>query len=63
MLGGMYEKGEGVPQDYVQAHKWYNLAASYGELIAIKGRDDVADASGLAPVGTLRHQRRQMLAG
>ena len=27
MLGGMYGKGQGVPQDYVQAHKWYNLAA------------------------------------
>jgi TPR repeat protein len=24
----MYAKGEGVPQDYVQAHKWFNLAAS-----------------------------------
>lgn len=27
-LGFMYEKGMGVPQDYVQAHKWFNLAAS-----------------------------------
>ena len=27
-LGAMYENGEGVPRDYVQAHKWYNLAAS-----------------------------------
>ena len=24
----MYDKGEGVPQNYVQAHKWLNLAAS-----------------------------------
>jgi uncharacterized protein len=24
----MYGKGEGVPQDYLQAHKWFNLAAS-----------------------------------
>ncbi len=24
----MYRNGEGVPQDYVQAHMWYNLAAS-----------------------------------
>ena len=24
----MYDNGEGVPQDYVQAHKWINLAAS-----------------------------------
>lgn len=27
-LGVMYAKGQGVPQDYVQAHKWFNLAAS-----------------------------------
>ena len=27
-LGGMYERGRGVPQDYVQAHMWFNLAAS-----------------------------------
>ena len=24
----MYHNGEGVPQDYVQAFMWYNLAAS-----------------------------------
>ncbi len=24
----MYHNGQGVPQDYVQAHKWYNLAAA-----------------------------------
>ena len=24
----MYENGEGVPQDYVHAHMWYDLVAS-----------------------------------
>jgi TPR repeat protein len=24
----MYEQGRGVPQDYVESHMWYNLAAS-----------------------------------
>ena len=24
----MYYVGEGVPQDYVEAHMWFNLAAS-----------------------------------
>ena len=24
----MYEHGEGVTQDYVAAHKWFNLAAA-----------------------------------
>jgi TPR repeat protein len=27
-LGVMYSTGQGVPQDYVEAHKWFNLAAS-----------------------------------
>jgi TPR repeat protein len=28
-LGVMYESGLGVPQDYAQAHMWFNLAASH----------------------------------
>jgi TPR repeat protein len=24
----MYAKGQGVPKDFVQAHMWFNLAAS-----------------------------------
>ncbi len=27
-LGVMYHNGQGVTQDYVQAHMWFNLAAS-----------------------------------
>ncbi len=27
-LGVMYALGMGVPQDYVQAHMWFNLAAA-----------------------------------
>ena len=46
-LGFMYEKGHAVPQDDVEAHKWYNLAASrtYGKKtrnLAIKNRDIAA---------------------
>jgi hypothetical protein len=26
-LGNMYERGEGVLQDYVRAHMWFNLAS------------------------------------
>ncbi len=43
----MYSNGVGVPQDYVQAHMWYKLAASRhppGEDrdTAVKNRDNVA---------------------
>jgi len=30
-LGFMYYKGQGVAQDYVEAHKWWNLADANGE--------------------------------
>ena len=28
MLGLAREFGQGVPQDYMQAHKWFNLSAA-----------------------------------
>ena len=30
MLGIMYDEGQGVPQDYKEAIKWYQLAAEQG---------------------------------
>ena len=30
-LGVMYRTGRGVPQDDVEAYKWYNLAATYAD--------------------------------
>ena len=38
----MYVKGQGVPQDYVIAHMWFNLAAARGKKNAVKARDIVA---------------------
>jgi TPR repeat protein len=28
LLGAVYASGRGVPQDFIQAHMWFNLAAS-----------------------------------
>lgn len=28
LLGSQYATGRGMPQDYVEAHKWLNIAAS-----------------------------------
>jgi peptidoglycan hydrolase-like protein with peptidoglycan-binding domain len=42
MLGYMYALGEGTVQDYVEAHKWFNLAAAGGKSEARKARDEVA---------------------
>jgi hypothetical protein len=42
MLGTMYFIGRGVPQDYVSAHMWSNLAAARGEKDAAENRDMIA---------------------
>ena len=41
-LGRLFAKGLGAPQNYVEAHKWFNLAASRGEAAALEERDAVA---------------------
>ena len=42
-LGRLYLQGLGVLQDYVEAHKWLNLAASRGEAAALAERDTLAE--------------------
>ena len=41
-LGFMYNNGQGVPQNYVQAHKWFKLAGAGGDEDGRKNRDIVA---------------------
>ena len=41
-LGRTFVAGVGVPQDYVEAHKWLNLAAGLGNLDAVAERDALA---------------------
>ena len=41
-LGRLYVQGLGVIQDYVEGHKWLNLAASRGEQAALQERDALA---------------------
>lgn len=41
-LGSMYTFGRGVPQDFVLAHMWFNLAGTYGDNEAQQLRDEVA---------------------
>ena len=62
-LGLRYAKGDGVPQSYVEAHKWVNLAAAEGDSEAAKSRDvfaklmirqQVAEAQRLAREWTAR---------
>ena len=61
-LGLMYEYGNGVVQDFVQAHKWYNLAASRVSASerdlrdkSVRNRDHLA--ARLSPTGIAEAQR------
>ena len=45
-LGWMYYFGRGVPQDDVQAMKWFILAAAQGYVNVAKNRDRVAERMG-----------------
>ncbi len=42
-LGVMYREGQGVPQDDVQAHMWFNLSAAHGMESARTLRDKLAE--------------------
>ena len=51
-LGRLYLQGLGVIQDYVEAHKWLNLAASRGEVAALEERDALAAQMTPAQIAT-----------
>ncbi|MFP6637844.1 MAG: tetratricopeptide repeat protein [Nitrospinaceae bacterium] len=40
-LGLKYAEGQGVPQDYVSAHMWFNLSGSNGDKDAVEKRNIV----------------------
>jgi len=56
MMGEMYAQGDGVAQNYVKAHMWYNLAASRGNTRANQARSRLEErmtASQIAEAQTL----------
>ena len=55
-LGRLFVQGLGAPQDYVEAHKWLNLAASRGEAAASKERDALTAKMTLEQVATAQAQ-------
>ena len=42
-LGIMYEYGQGVSQDNVMAHMWYNIGAANGDELGGEQRDSIAE--------------------
>ncbi len=65
-LGGMYSDGQGVPQDYVLAHMWFNIAAANGDVnyrvLASKDRDMLADTMTRKQIAQAQDMARDCLA-
>ncbi len=61
-LGVMYENGQGVPQDYVRAHMWINLAVSKGGGLATENRDSVAKKMTPSQIEKAQDLARECLA-
>ena len=68
LLGYLYANGQGVSQDYVQAHLWFNLSATQGYATGKKNRDravelmtpaQIAEAQKLAREWMVRFEARQ----
>lgn len=58
-LGVLYGNGKGVPQDYVQAHMWLNLAAAQGHKDADYFRDILAKKMTPAQIAEANRLARQ----
>jgi len=58
-LGVMYYNGWGVPQDYVSAHMWFNLAAAGGQEGARKNRDLIMAIMSPAQIGESQKLARE----
>ena len=55
-LGRLYLSGLGAPQDFVEAHKWFNVAASRGNAEAASKRDALAARMTLQQVATAQER-------
>ena len=57
-LGRLYMRGLGAPQDYIESHVWFNLAAARGDLAAAKERDALAAKMTPKQIATAQERAR-----
>lgn len=63
-LGVAYSTGSsGVAVDLIEAHKWFNLAALNGSLLAQQSRADIAVEMTAREIAEAQRQARAWLAG
>lgn len=63
MIGRLYAQGHGVTQDYVEAHRWYNLAAARGHGHAAAARDTLAGRMSRAQIADAQRRAEQWRPG
>ena len=59
MLGRLYMAGNGVIQDFVEAHKWFNLAAARNHGYAAQAREATASRMNSAQIGRAQELARR----
>ncbi|MGF1454248.1 MAG: hypothetical protein ACFB6R_02595 [Alphaproteobacteria bacterium] len=60
-LGMMFSTGQGVTYDIVEAHKWFNLAATMGSEDAKRWRKELAAEMSSTQVAEAQRQAREWL--
>jgi len=61
-LGLLYSTGQGVSLDYVQAHKWFNLAAMRGNESARHCRAELAREMTPEEIAAAQREAREWLS-
>jgi hypothetical protein len=61
-LGMMYSTGRGVSVDFVEAHKWFNLAAVKGNSDAQTWRKELAQEMTTTQIAEAQRQARAWLS-
>ncbi|MFZ5609720.1 MAG: hypothetical protein ACOY99_08920 [Pseudomonadota bacterium] len=61
-LGLLYSTGNQVELNYVEAHKWFNLAALRGLKRAVIDREELAHDMSALEIAEAQRQARQWLA-
>ncbi|VAV94423.1 hypothetical protein MNBD_ALPHA02-1826 [hydrothermal vent metagenome] len=61
-LGLLYSIGQGVAQDFIEAHKWFNLAAIRGMKSAQIDRAEIAEDMSHQEISAAQRMAREWLA-
>ena len=60
-LGMVYSSGAGVAVDFVQAHKWFNIAATKGHVEGARMRREIATEMADVEIGQAQRAARDWL--